>query len=134
MNSYILKKDSDDKEVLLYQEKISYSFTPKKENYIKKITILDKEMVSSMWEKKFAKEYNAFMKKLYFLLSSDETDEGAVLAAFTEEKRIKEYLFSLKLKGLSEEFVNKYSKKLYLLEAELKKISINKNVSKGKGR
>ena len=41
MNSYILKKNKKDEDILLFQEKISYSFTPKKSyKWVKKVTVV----------------------------------------------------------------------------------------------
>ena len=59
MNSYILKNDTHEKKVLLYKEQNSYSFTPKKSyRHIKKITVLDEKMTSSLMEDKILRAYN----------------------------------------------------------------------------
>lgn len=125
MTSYILKNTEEEKNVLLYQEKHSYSFTPKNSyKWIKKITVLDEDMLSSVWEQKIIKDYNRIIKIIYSLISSDDTTSGDVLIAFTEINRIKEYLTSLEKKGLKKEFIDKYLKKLYILELELKKVHV----------
>ena len=108
MNSYILKKNKKDEDILLFQEKISYSFTPKKSyKWVKKVTVLDPDMLSSIWENKITKEYNKLLKIIYGLISSDETDSSNVLVTYTEIERLKQYLLSLELKGLKKEFINK---------------------------
>ena len=125
MNSYILKKNKKDEDILLFQEKISYSFTPKKSyKWVKKVTVLDPDMLSSIWENKITKEYNKLLKIIYGLISSDETDSSNVLVTYTEIERLKQYLLSLEIKGLKKEFINKYLKKLYILELELKKVHV----------
>ena len=49
MTNYILKNNKESQEVLLYQEKTTYSFTPKKGyQEIKKITVLDPEMLNRL--------------------------------------------------------------------------------------
>ncbi len=136
MNSYILKKNKKDEDILLFQEKISYSFTPKKSyKWVKKVTVLDPDMLSSIWENKIIKEYNKLLKIIYGLISSDETDSSNVLVTYTEIERLKQYLLSLELKGLKKEFINKYLKKLYILELELKKVHVMELTEEiGRGR
>ncbi len=136
MNSYILKKNKKDEDILLFQEKISYSFTPKKSyKWVKKVTVLDPDMLSSIWENKIIKEYNKLLKIIYGLISSDETDSSNVLVTYTEIERLKQYLLSLEIKGLKKEFINKYLKKLYILELELKKVHVMELTEEiGRGR
>ncbi len=136
MNSYILKKNKKDEDILLFQEKISYSFTPKKSyKWVKKVTVLDPDMLSSIWENKITKEYNKLLKIIYGLISSDETDSSNVLVTYTEIERLKQYLLSLEIKGLKKEFINKYLKKLYILELELKKVHVMELTEEiGRGR
>ncbi len=136
MNSYILKKNKKDEDILLFQEKISYSFTPKKSyKWVKKVTVLDPDMLSSIWENKIIKEYNKLLKIIYGLISSDETDSSNVLVTYTEIERLKQYLLSLEVKGLKKEFINKYLKKLYILELELKKVHVMELTEEiGRGR
>lgn len=136
MNSYILKKNKKDEDILLFQEKISYSFTPKKSyKWVKKVTVLDPDMLSSIWENKIIKEYNKLLKIIYGLISSDETDSSNVLVTYTEIERLKQYLLSLEIKGLKKEFINKYLKKLYVLELELKKVHVMELTEEiGRGR
>lgn len=136
MNSYILKKNKKDEDILLFQEKISYSFTPKKSyKWVKKVTVLDPDMLSSIWENKITKEYNKLLKIICGLISSDETDSSNVLVTYTEIERLKQYLLSLELKGLKKEFINKYLKKLYILELELKKVHVMELTEEiGRGR
>ena len=133
MNSYILKKNKKDEDILLFQEKISYSFTPKKSyKWVKKVTVLDPDMLSSIWENKIIKE---LLKIIYGLISSDETDSSNVLVTYTEIERLKQYLLSLEIKGLKKEFINKYLKKLYILELELKKVHVMELTEEiGRGR
>lgn len=124
MNSYILKNASGEKRVLLYQEQTGYSFTPsKKIKKISKITVLDKDMLSSILTRKIIKDYNRLIKIVYSLISSDDTTSGDVLIAYTEIERIREYLLS-QTNNLHQEFVDKYFKKLYILELELKKVHV----------
>lgn len=136
MNSYILKKNNKDEDILLYQEKVSYSFTPKKTyKWVKKVTVLDPDMLSGIWENKIIKEYNKLLKIIYSLISSDETDSSDVLVTYTELERLKQYLLSLEEKGLKKEFINKYLKKLYILELELKKVHVMELTEEiGRGR
>lgn len=135
MNSYILKNNKEKQEVLLYQEKTSYAFEPKKSyKYVKKITVLDQEMLSSIWEKKIKDKYNALIKRIYELLKADD-EEGASLIAYTEIERIKEYLLSLITKGLKEELLNEYMQKLYALEMKINNMyKYQRQESIGKGR
>ena len=136
MNTYILKKNKKDEDILLFQEKISYSFTPKKSyKWVKKVTVLDPDMLSSILENKIIKEYNKLLKIIYGLISSDETDSSNVLVTYTEIERLKQYLLSLEIKGLKKEFINKYLKKLYILELELKKVHVMELTEEiGRGR
>ena len=91
MSSYILKSNKEKNEILLYQEKSSYSFSPKKGyKEVKKITILDPEMLNTLWEHKLDKEYSKLLKLIYSLVSNDDTTSTDVLIAYTEIERIKE--------------------------------------------
>ena len=128
------------KKVLLYEEKKSYSFTPKKGyKRVKKITVLDKDMVSSILEDKIIKKYNLLIKIIYDLITSDDTTSGDVLAAYTELDRIRNILLYKYNEYLRKEFIDKYLKKLYVLELELKKVHVMELAeeiaeNKGKGR
>ena len=120
MSSYILKNNKEEHKVLLYQEKASYTFSPKKGyNEVKKITILDPNMLNTLWEHKIDKEYSKLLKLIYSLVSNDDTTSTDVLIAYTEIERIKEYLLTLKNKGLKKELLDKYLKKLYILDKDL---------------
>lgn len=140
MNSFILKNDDEEKKVLLYEEKKSYSFTPKNRyKRVKKITVLDKDMVSSILEDKIVKKYNLLIKIIYDLITSDDTTSGDVLAAYTELDRIRNILLYKYNEYLRKEFIDKYLKKLYVLELELKKVHVMElteeiEETKGKGR
>ena len=136
MSSYILKNNKEEHKVLLYHEKASYTFSPKKGyNEVKKITILDPNMLNTLWEHKIDKEYSKLLKLIYSLVSNDDTTSTDVLIAYTEIERIKEYLLTLKNKGLKKELLDKYLKKLYILELELKKIHVMELTEEiGKGR
>ena len=136
MSSYILKNNKEEHKVLLYQEKASYTFSPKKGyNEVKKITILDPNMLNTLWEHKIDKEYSKLLKLIYSLVSNDDTTSTDVLIAYTEIERIKEYLLTLKNKGLKKELLDKYLKKLYILELEFKKIHVMELTEEiGKGR
>ena len=124
------------REGTVYQEKASYTFSPKKGyNEVKKITILDPNMLNTLWEHKIDKEYSKLLKLIYSLVSNDDTTSTDVLIAYTEIERIKEYLLTLKNKGLKKELLDKYLKKLYILELELKKIHVMELTEEiGKGR
>ena len=125
---------------MLYEEKTSYSFSPKKGyKRVKKITVLDQEILSKILEEKVTKSYNKLIKIIYDLINSEDTTSGDILVTFTEIDRIKDILLYKYNKKLKKEFIDKYLKKLYLLEQELKKININTydnflKESKGKGR
>lgn len=125
MTNYILKNNKKNEDVLVYQEKVSYSFEPKKSiKWVKEVKVLDPSMISDIWEKKIDKEYDKLLKLIYGLVSSEDTESGDVLKAYTEIERIKEYLFALKEKGLKHEVIKKYINKLYVLELELKKVHV----------
>ena len=138
MTSYILKNNKKSKDILLFEEKESYSFTPKKTyKWVKKITILDTEMLSEVWENKINKEYDKLLKLIYSLISEEDTTSGDVLIAYTEIDRIKKYLMSLREKGLNIEIIDNYLNKLYILELELKKVHVmelTEEIEMGKGR
>lgn len=138
MTSYILKNNKKEKDILLFEEKESYSFTPKKSyKWVKKVTVLDTEMLSKVWENKVSHEYEKLLKLVYALISNDDTTSGDVLVAYTEIERIKNYLLSLAEKGLKKEIIEKYLKKLYILEHELKKVHVlelTEEIEMGKGR
>ena len=140
MNSFILKNYDEKKKVLLYEEKKSYSFTPKKGyKKVKKITVLDKDMTSSILEDKIIRKYNLLIKIIYDLISSDDTTSGDVLAAYTELDRLRNIMLYKYHEYLRKEFIDKYLKKLYILELELKKVHVMEltdeiEEQRGKGR
>ena len=126
MNSYILKKDDEEKKVLLYKEQTGYEVSPKKGiKRVKKITVIDEDMVSSILEDKVVKAYNRLIKIIYSLITAgDETTSGDVLVAYTELDRIRNILLYKYNQYLKKQFVDKYMKKLYVLELELKKVHV----------
>lgn len=126
MNSYILKNDDEEKKVLLYKEQNGYSFSPKKGyKKVKKITVLDTDMVSSILEDKVIKAYNRLIKIIYSLITAgDDTTSGDVLVAYTELDRIRNILEYKYNQFLKKTFIEKYLKKLYILELELKKVHV----------
>lgn len=140
MSSYILKNESKKQNVLLYQEVDGYSFTPKKSyKAIKRITILDSDIKKAIWNAKISKEYNRLVKLIYALISSEDATSGDVLVVYTEIDRIRNYLKSLEEKRISKELIERYQKKLYVLELELKKVHVMElteeiNEEKGRGR
>ena len=141
MNSYILKNDDKERKVLLYKEQAGYTFSPKKKyQKIKKITVLDKEMINGILEEKVSKAYNRLLKIVYqMVMAGDETTSGDVLEAYTELDRIRNILLYKYNQHLKKEFVEKYMQKLYLLELELKKVHVMElkdeiAMEKGKGR
>ena len=138
MNSYILKNVKGSKGVLLFKETNGYSFAPKKGyNHIKKITVLDEDMASGVLERKILKEYTKLVNLIYELVANDDNDSEDVLTIYTEIDRIRQYLYSLKEKGLKKETMDKYLKKLYVLELELKKvhvIELTKDIEEERGK
>lgn len=126
MNSYILKNDDDEKKVLLYKEKTGYSFSPKKGyKRVKKITVLDKNMVSGILEDKVIKYYERLIRIIYSLITNgDDTTSGDVLMAYTEIDRLRNIIMYKYHEHLRKEFITKYLKKLYVLELELKKVHV----------
>ena len=138
MTSYILKNNPEEHDILLLEEKEAYTFTPKKTyKWVKKVTILDAEILSKVWTNKIDKEYEKLLKLVYGLVSEEDTTSGDVLEAYTEIDRIKKYVLSLKEKGLKEKIMEKYLKKLYILELKLKKvhvIELTEEIELGKGR
>ena len=124
MNSYILKNSNKEKSVLLYQEKTGYTWSPKKDyQKVTKVTVLDKEMLSGLFETKIEKKYNRLLQIVYALITSDDTTSGDVLVAYTEIERIREYLLSLE-DYVTKKTIDKYLKKLFILELELKKVHV----------
>ena len=123
MSSYILKDTNCEKQVLLYRENNGFEFTPKTYKKVKKITVLNKELLINILESKVIKKYNRLLNIIYSLISSDDTTSGDVLVAYTEISRIRDYLLGLS-KNLPKDFVEKYIKKLYVLELELKKVHV----------
>lgn len=136
MSNYILKNGKDVEDVLLYQEKVKYELTPKKDfKGIKKVTVLDVDMVNSIMEKKLEKDYQKIIKIIYSLVANEDTTSGDVLACYKEIERINSYLLSLREKGLKKTIYEKYLKKLYILELELKKVHVMELKEEiGKGR
>ena len=126
MNSYILKNDDEEKKVLLYEEKNGYSFKPAKEyKRVKKIIVLDTEMISSILEDKVKRAYDRLIRIVYSLITAgDDTTSGDVLMAYTELDRIRNILEYKYKQYLKKKFTEKYLKKLYILELELKKVHV----------
>ena len=82
-------------------------------------------MVSGILEDKIVKAYNRLLKIIYSLImAGDETTSGDVLVAYTELDRIRNFLLYKYNQYLKKEFVEKYMKKLYVLELELKKVHV----------
>ena len=118
MNSYILKNSNKKEEMLLYQERASYSFVPKKSlKYVSKITVLDTDLLDGIWEEKLKKKYNVFLSIIHKLLEIE--DEGSALVAYTEIERIKEYLRSLDKNSVSKKLLDEYMEKIYVVEMKV---------------
>lgn len=125
MNNYILKNTEDEEKVLLYQEKKGYSFSPKKGYYrVKKITVLNDEMIECILKEKVVNKYNRLIQIIYSLITSEDTTSGDVLVTYTEIDRLKNILMNKYSKYLKKEFIEKYLKKLHILELELKKVHV----------
>ena len=124
MNSYILSNTKKKEKVLLYQEKESYSFKPKKEYCkVKSIAVLDNSILENILKNKVAKKYNNLIKLIYKLLSDGEASGDDALICFKEIDRIKEYLNSLKGQ-LRKEYIDLYLKKILLLEMKLGSVPV----------
>ncbi len=126
MESYILKNMDEEKDVLLYQEKTGYAFSPKKGTYrVKKITVLNEDMITSILKNKLIKQYKKILQMVYTLVENgDNTTSGDCLATYTELDRLKGILLYKYHKYLDHEFIKKYYQKLELLEMEIKKIHV----------
>ena len=125
MESYILKNTEESQKILLYQEKTGYSFSPKTGSYrVKKITVLNDEMVETILKDKVINKYNRLLQIIYNLVDSDDTTSGDVLVTYTEIDRLKDILLNKYYKYLKREFIEKYLRKLQALEVELKKVHV----------
>jgi len=130
MSNYILKNNDKEKEVILYKEKIKYSFTPKKSfKYVKKVTVLEASAVEAMYKKKIEKEYRKLLILLKELFSDD--DSANTLIAFTEIKRIKDHLVSLRPKIKDKKYIDKYLENINDIEYNLLSLE---EPEKSKGR
>ena len=143
MESYILKNTQEEEKVLLYQEQNGYAFTPKKGLYrVKKITVLNEAMISSILKEKLMKNYKRLLQIIYSLINAgDETTSGDVLLTYTELDRLKGLLLYKYAKYLDRKFIKEFYEKLEILEMELKKLhvmqleeEIEYSEEKGKGR
>lgn len=139
MESFILKNTEENEKVLLYQEKTGYSFSPKSGYRVKKITILNENMIESILKEKVSSKYNRLIKIVYNLITSDDTTSGDVLVTYTELDRLKDILLYKYNKYLKKEFIEFYLKKLKVLEMELKKVHVMEltqevEEERGKGR
>lgn len=143
MKNYILKNTPQEEKILLYQEKSGYSFSPKQGVYrVKKITVLNEEMISSILKGKLMSKYKRLLKIVYSLIESgDETSSGDVFVTYTELDRLKSILLYKYAKYLDPKFIKNFYQKLEILEMELKKIHVMQleqeiqiTEEKGKGR
>ena len=127
MEEYIIEKSVTKRKIVSYEEKEGYSFSPKGEGYknVKKITIADDALNEKILLKKIEKEYQRLLKILYNIAASEDSTSGDVLIAFSEIKRLEDILLYRYKKLLKREIVEKYLKKLKILEVELNKLSYN---------
>lgn len=127
MDGYIIEKSVTKRKIISYEEKEGYSFSPKGEGYknVKKITITDGALNEKILLKKIEKEYQRILKILYSIASSEDSTTTDVLMAFSEIKRLEDIIIYKYKKLLKREIIEKYLKKLKILEIELNKLSYN---------
>lgn len=127
MNQYIIEKTIEEKSVVSYKEKDGVSFSPKKTtkmHHVKRITVIDAELIEKMIMKKIDKEYKRILSIIYSIMNSDDSNSGDILVAYTEIQRLENIILAKYKKALKKEVIEKYLKKLKILEIELQKVQI----------
>lgn len=122
MKNYILKNINDEKKVLLYQEKSGYTFSPKSVSINRKITILNEEMLKSILKENVENKYQRLVKLIYQYLNDGDfsSDEGSIV--YSEIDSFKKRLLGKYHKYLDAKLIDKYLKKVKILEGELQKL------------
>lgn len=127
MSKYIIKKVSIKKAKINYPQIKGYEFTPKSEKYsqIKKVTVLDEDLTAQIMEQKIAKEYKKIVTFIYDLLKEDDSEGTNCLKAYTELQRLKQLLIYKYNEKVKRQLLEKYLKKLSILEMEIQKLAIS---------
>ena len=122
MTNYILKNTKGEKKVLLYQEKSGYTFSPKNYYYNRKITILNEDMVVSILKENVEKRYKRLVTLIYSFLTDGDFSGDAGILVYNEIDSFRNRLIGKYQKYLDPKTIEKYLKKVSILENELKKL------------
>ncbi len=96
MNNYILSVDSDDKEIITFSVKNSYSFNPKnrttKAINAKQITIYDKDTIADILSKKYSIKLKRLLKVINSILASEDASDDDYMACLDEIVKLRNLL------------------------------------------
>ena len=122
MKNYILKNTKDEKKVLLYQEKSGYTFSPKNIYYNRKITILNEDMVVSILKENIEKRYKRLVTLIYSFLTDGDFSGNDGIIVYNEIDSFRKRLINKYQKYVDPKTIDKYLKKVNILEGELQKL------------
>ena len=124
---YYISKEKASKEIVYldYSQIIGYNIKPKNSDKygfeINKLIIVKPSLVEKMLVKKTQHKLELFLKRMVYLLDSDEDDGDAYREALNDMTRYKNIINYKYRKYLTEKYVDKLNKKIHILEQELKK-------------
>ncbi len=128
MSNYIIKKVSIKKAKVNYQEPTGYEFAPKNAKYanVKRVVVADKKLQDDIYKQKIEKEYQKIVAYIYGILNEGGDDDASnTLLAYSEIQRLKQIFVYKYNQKIEKAMLEKYFKKLSILEMEINKLVIN---------
>ncbi len=124
---YYISKNNKHKDIIYldYDQIDGYNIRPKNSNKygisVNKMIIVKPSMIEKILIRKAKSKLNYFLKQIYALLESDDTDGDTLREALNDMTRYKNIINYKYNKFLNEKEIERINKRISLLEQELKR-------------
>ena len=127
MNSYILIKNNDTKEIIYidYEKIDGFKFKPQNKIshegiVVNKMILIKPSLIDKVLKRKVKRKLDAYLNFLIHIIDSDDDDDTTIRFALDEVSRYRQTIINTYRKYLEDKYVNILLKKIALLESELK--------------
>ena len=131
MKSYLLKKvDKEYKNVVLNNDNKCYSFTPRIKNLdVKKVSVYDSNLIDNILTNKFNRSLHEILNKTIIILNDDDETTGGTGIVLDEIARLRSIIGTKYNEFLSKEKEEKFYSQLQLLEVEIQRETMERNMN-----